>query len=543
MKDIKDHNEIFSIEIDILQQARALVLDSIWADNPLLSHYESLTEQYEKLLRQSSKLLRIGDAQQKNLQKVEKDMRNLLDNAGQGFLSFGSDLLVNKEYSYECLKIFGGKIENKNIIELLFASHNQAEKEQLRKLIESVWSNQEVECDQTGLQAKLACVEINARFYQVEYHIIDALNEQGNQQLIMLIITDITERQKAEQKVQYLIFHDKLTGLFNRSYIDKVLADMDDDESLPVSLIMGDVNGLKLANDVFGHQKGDRLLQNIAAVFRKCLRGDDLIARWGGDEFLIILPKTDELTAELICQRIKNSCAASPANPIKLSISLGTATRNSLEVSLEEVFKYAEERMYSNKQKDHKQVRKDIILAMEKELKDKKLAREDHLEQMQALAIALASKLELTELQIEELAMLVQMHDIGNVSIPADIVQKPGPLSPTEWEIVKKHTEIASRMAQAISENRLAEQILAHHEHWDGSGYPQGLKAYDIPLAARIMAIIDAYVVMTQGADYKAAISSQQAIEELRRCSGTQFDPDLVKAFIELLIEQLQIKS
>ena len=536
MKRSKDQNQLFLAELDILQQARAIVRDISWADNPLLSHYESLSKQYEKLLRQSSKLMRISDAQQKNLQKVEKDMRNLLDHAGQGFLSVGPDLLVNKEYSAECLQIFGEKIENKNIIELLFPGYEQKEKEFLIKQIKSLWTEQQFANDLAGLRASLACLEIKARYYWVEYRFIDAIQDEGDQKLIMLMITDITERQKAEQEVRYLSFHDKLTGLYNRSYIDIVLQDMNDEDKLPVSLIMGDVNGLKIANDVFGHQEGDRLLQNIAAVLRKCLRADDLIARWGGDEFLIILPRTDEFTTELVCKQIQDSCVASPAEPIKLSISLGMATRNSIKDSLADIFRYAEDRMYSNKQQDHKQVRQDIILAMEKKLKDKHLSSADRIERMTALAIALAHKMGLTERQVEEMAMLVQMHDIGNVSIPVEILQKPGPLDMAEWEMVKKHTEIACRMAQAISENRLAEQILAHHEHWDGSGYPQGLKAHDIPMAARIMAIIDAYEVMTQGAVYKTAITSRQAVEELQRCSGTQFDPEIVKVLIDLLV-------
>ncbi len=543
MKRIKEQNELFLTEMDVLQQARAIAKDKNWADNALLSHYEILSKQYEKLLRQSSKLLRISDAQQKNLQKVEKDMRNLLDHAGQGFLSFGPDLLVNKEYSAECLQIFGEKLENKNIIELLFPHYAQEDQEFLTKQINSFWSDQEDETDEASLQTSLACVEIKGRYYRVEYRFIDAIQDESNQELIMLMITDITERQKAEEEVHYLSFHDKLTGFYNRSYIDMVRADINDEDNLPISLIMGDVNGLKITNDVFGHLEGDRLLQSITAVIRQCLRGEDLIARWGGDEFLAILPRTDEVTAEIVCKRIQDNCAASPADPIKLSISLGIATRSSLKDSMDDIFRYAEDRMYRNKQQDHKQVRKDIILAMEKELKDKNLAREDHLERMKGLAIALTQKMELTELQIEEMAMLVQMHDIGNVSIPAEILRKPGPLDLEEWEIVKKHTEIACRMAQAISENQLAEHILGHHEHWDGNGYPQGLKANDIPLAARIMAIIDAYVVMTQGAVYKTAVSSQQAVEELLRCSGTQFDPDIVKVFIQLLVEQQQIKS
>lgn len=540
MKNMREQNELFTAEYEILQQARMISENTSYAGNSLINHYIDLCQHYEKLVRQSSKLMRISDAQQKNLQKIVKDMRNLFDHAGQGFLTFGPDLLVNKEYSAECLQIFGEKIENKNIIALLLPDEDETEREILTKQINGLWFGQGAQINESELQNKLACLEIKSRYYRVEYRIIDAVKEQGNQEAILLMITDITERQKAEQEIHYLSFHDKLTGLYNRSYIDIVLADMEHEGNLPVSLIMGDVNGLKIANDVFGHQEGDRLLQNIAVIFRKCLRGYDLIARWGGDEFLVILPRTDEKMTAQICKRIQDFCAESPADPIKLSISLGMATRSSMKSSLANTFQKAEDQMYSNKQKDHKQVRRDIIIAMEKELKDQHLDREDGIERMKILAISLAGKMGLTERQRDELTMLVQMHDIGNVSIPAEILQKPGSLGSGEREIIKKHSEIACRMAQAISENRLAEQILAHHEHWDGNGYPRGLKGHDIPMASRIMAIIDAYDVMTNGAIYKAAISPREALEELQRCSGTQFDPEFVNVFVALIREQLE---
>jgi len=164
-----------------------------------------------------------------------------------------------------------------------------------------------------------------------------------------------------------------------------------------------------------------------------------------------------------------------------------------------------------------------------------KLDDQDHVARMRKLALAMAHQMQLDKQQMEDLDMLVLMHDIGKVAIPSEVLQKTGPLDHMEWELIKKHCEIAYRMARAISENQLADNILAHHEHWDGSGYPQGLKGYEIPLAARMMAVIDAYDVMTHGAAYKMAIPIPDAIAELQRCSGTQFDPAIIKVFIEFV--------
>lgn len=528
-------NELFKVENQILKEALLEVEADHFQGNPLLSRYEALTRHYGKLLRQSIKLLKISDSQQRNLQKIQQDMRNLLDNAGQGFLTFGNDLMVDNEYSAECLNIFGTKIEGQNIVDLVFNTYSDEQKTVITELLQSIWDKPNLEQNKNRLQQLPNQVEINIKKYRLEYRPIKSIRDNKGQDLIMMVITDVTERHQAEQQINYLSFYDKLTGLYNRAYIDMAFANMNDEDNLPVAMIIGDVNGLKITNDAFGHLQGDRLLQNIAKVLRKCLRENDLIARWGGDEFLVILPRTDEKLARTICKRIKDTFAKIPADPIKLSMALGMAIKLNLNESYSEVFNRAEEQMYNNKLQEKPQMHTEFLQAVNKTLWYRGPENGEHVARMKRLSRAIAEKLGCDANQIRELEELAFMHDIGKVAIATEILNKPGPLDDVEWETVKKHCEIGYRMSQALSKYQLADYILTHHEHWDGTGYPHGIKGPKIPLPARIIAIVDAYDIMTHDMPYKRAVTPYEAIAELQRCSGTQFDPQLVQIFRNIL--------
>lgn len=522
-------NELFKVENQILKEALRELEDDNFQGNPLLSRFEALTRNYGKLLRQTIKLLKISDSQQRNLQKIQQDMRNLLDNAGQGFLTFSNDLIVDNKYSAECLNIFGTKIEGQNIVDLAFNIYSEEQKTVITELLRSVWEQPNHEENMNSLQQLPTQVEINTKKYRLEYRPIQSIRDNKGENLIMMVITDVTERHQAEQQINYLSFYDKLTGLYNRTYIDTAFANMNDEDNLPVAMIIGDVNGLKITNDVFGHLQGDHLLQNIAMVLRKCLRGNDLIARWGGDEFLVILPCTDEKLARTICKRIKDTLAQTPADPIKLSMALGMAIRRNRDQSYAEIFNRAEEQMYKNKLQEKPQVHRNFLQAVNKTLWDRSPENEEHVARMKKMARAIAEKLGCNANQIRELEELAFMHDIGKVAVASEILNKPDSLDEVEWETVKKHCEIGYRMSQALSKYQLADYILNHHENWDGTGYPHGVKGPEIPLPARIIAVVDAYDIMTHDMPYKGAITPYEALAELKRCSGTQFDPQLVQ--------------
>ncbi len=365
---------------------------------------------------------------------------------------------------------------------------------------------------------------------------IDPLFDQDHQvQQIIVACEEISERKKAEAWIKYLSYNDSLTGLFNRAFFDEELRRLDAPDQLPLSIIIGDVNGLKLVNDTFGHLSGDKLLKNIAVILQRCCRSDDIVARWGGDEFAILLPKTSSKIAYFICEQIRSSCLESNPDPIRANIALGAASKVSFDEDLNKVISEAENIMYRNKLLESKSIRNSIISSLEASLHEKTMETREHAQRMQKLSIQFGRALDLPANEIDRLALLARLHDIGKIGIADEILNKPGPLSPDEWVEIKKHPEIGYRIVYSSHELiAIAEEILCHHERWDGSGYPEALRGQGIPLLARILTIVDAYDVMTHARSYKEAIDHEQALAEISRCSASQFDPELVCIFLTI---------
>lgn len=349
------------------------------------------------------------------------------------------------------------------------------------------------------------------------------------------IYTDIRARKQAEERIKYLSYHDSLTGLYNRAFFEEELKRLDTPRQLPLSIIIGDVNGLKLTNDVFGHLKGDQLLARTAEILIEACRKEDIICRWGGDEFAILLTQTDDKVVKKVCERIYNLCKQSDSAPIHISISLGYAVKHSSHQLITDVIKEAEEQMYRNKLLESKSTRSHIIHSLQQSLYERSHETEEHAQRMKELSKKLGSNLKLDSDKINELGLLAILHDIGKMAISDTILQKPGKLTPEEWEEMKRHSEIGYRIAETSPELiHIAKYILFHHERWDGTGYPQGLKGDAIPLLSRIIAVVDAYDVMTHARVYKEPLSHKQALEELQRCSGSQFDPEIITKFMEV---------
>lgn len=349
---------------------------------------------------------------------------------------------------------------------------------------------------------------------------------------------DITSSKLSEEKIRYLSFNDSLTGVYNRAFFEEEIRRLDASRQLPLSIIMGDVNGLKLLNDAFGHYEGDKLLITMARILKRSCREEDVIARWGGDEFVVLLPKTGSSTASKICSRIKNTCKYTQKELIKPSIALGTATKEEDNQDIHKVLQEAENIMYKNKLMESKSTRNIIMQSLELTLPERTGESREHTLRLQKLALQLGKFMGLAENELDRLVVLSNLHDIGKVGIPQQILTKAEPLSAEEWETIKKHPEIGFRIVQSSPEfPSIAEEILAYRERWDGKGYPKGLKGKEIPLLSRILAVVDAFDVMTCSCSYKTILSHIDALEEIKRCSGTQFDPEIVACFIKISSE------
>jgi len=350
-------------------------------------------------------------------------------------------------------------------------------------------------------------------------------------------LTDITDRIKKEKEILFLSYHDQLTGLYNRRFYEKELVRMDIESNLPITVVMADVNGLKLTNDAFGHLLGDKLLIEFADIMKKISRPEDIIARIGGDEFILLLPRTDSSETKKIVENITTLASDKKIENVILSISFGWDTK---KYSLEDISKIsiqAENYMYKHKLSESPKMKRETIKLITKTLYKKGKVEECHSKNVGELCESIAIAMDMSMSDASELNIAGQMHDIGKIGINENIFDKSEKLSNSECLEIKKHPEISYHILRAVNEfSEIAEIVLAHHERIDGKGYPKGIKGEEIPLKARIISIADAYDAMTSYRSYKDSLSKEEAIRELKKNASEQFDGDIAKIFVEKVL-------
>jgi diguanylate cyclase (GGDEF)-like protein/PAS domain S-box-containing protein len=351
-------------------------------------------------------------------------------------------------------------------------------------------------------------------------------------------IKDITERKKSEEQLKYLSLHDPLTGLYNRTFFEEGMQRASDGRFDPLGIIVCDLDGLKLINDTLGHDAGDSLLVAAAGVIGSNFRRGDIVARIGGDEFAILLTHSNEKTIEEACCRLRcsidNYNAKEPEIP--LYVSVGSAVSSTGILSVHDLYKEADNNMYREKLHRSNSARSAIVQTLMKALEERDFITEGHAQRMQDNIRELAVILGMPSRNISDLSLLAQFHDIGKVGVPDRILFKPGALTSEEALEMQRHCEIGHRIAESAPDLKpIADWILKHHEWWNGEGYPLGLKGEEIPLECRILSIVDAYDAMTSDRPYRKALSREQALNELKKCGGSQFDPCLVNKFIDVL--------
>ena len=351
---------------------------------------------------------------------------------------------------------------------------------------------------------------------------------------VVLVFRDVTEKRKKQADIEYLSYHDQLTGLYNRRFFESELKRLDTASNFPLTIAILDVNGLKLANDAFGHALGDKVLIRIAELINKECRAGDIIARVGGDEFNIILPQTNSEQAGRIMDCLAKATAHEKVDSLNLSISCGWHCKDKAEDSIATVLKKAEDHMYRRKLSESASIHYKTIAVIIKTLYEKNQREEQHSKRVSQLCAAIGTALGLCDEDIIELKTVGLMHDIGKIAIEYIILEKPGALNESEWLEIERHPEIGYKIFSSVNQFApLADYVLAHHERWDGQGYPRALIGDAIPLEARIIAVADAYDAMTSDRPYRSKLSPDAANEEIKRNSGIQFDPEIVRVFLE----------
>jgi diguanylate cyclase (GGDEF)-like protein len=324
---------------------------------------------------------------------------------------------------------------------------------------------------------------------------------------------------------------DQLTGLSNRR---RLFADMEGligERGLKDKLVLGmfDLDGFKAYNDSFGHPAGDALLARLAGNLEAALDSSCRAYRLGGDEFCVVARGEN---AEASIAKAQ-AALSEPTGAFTVTCSVGSVLIAPDKMTFEEALRQADRRLYEYKRSfrngEEGQVR-DVLLSV---LSEGGESLGTHVSNVGRLAAAVARQLGLSEDEVTLARLTAELHDVGKTAIPDAILNKPGPLDPEEWEFMKRHTLIGERiLAAAPALARVAPLVRATHERSDGAGYPDGLRENEIPLSARIVAVVDAYDAMTADRPYRTPLTGDQAIAELRRCAGSQFDRTVTDAFI-----------
>lgn len=359
---------------------------------------------------------------------------------------------------------------------------------------------------------------------------------------VFAIYTDISERIDFEEKLRFASMYDSLTGVYNRSYFESYINKLERDNVPNIGVVMCDLDGLKFINDTLGHGFGDKMLINAAEILKMCCDKEHITVRVGGDEFIVLVINGDTNYLEKVSSNIKYLAdkynEGYTEDNIMMSISTGIDCRYNFSKSIHDVIREADNNMYMDKLQRKQSSRNSLVQALMKVLEEKDYITEGHSQRIISYADKISSKLNLSSQIKNEISLLAQFHDIGKVGIPDDILNKNGKLTEAEKTIMKRHCEIGYRIARASTELQpIADFILKHHEWWNGEGYPIGLKGKDIPLQSRIISVVDAYDAMTSGRQYRKAMSKEEAEAELRKFSGIQFDPDIVKIFLSIINE------
>lgn len=354
---------------------------------------------------------------------------------------------------------------------------------------------------------------------------------------LLCMLEDITERRQAEEEIRYLSYYDQLTGLYNRRFYSEELRRLDTERNLPITLVMADVNGLKLTNDAFSHLAGDRLLTHIASTIKKHSRADDIVARIGGDEFVLLLPQTDSNQAEKLVNRIRAAISKEKDYPVVCSVSFGWDTKNESAEEISKIYINAEDRMYRRKLTESPAMRRDTLKLIVKTLLARYEREKLHAKKVSRFSAATARALGMSNEEIKDTRLAAFLQNIGYIGLREELMHKEGRYTETERIEMERHPEIGYQLLRSVGKySAVAQYVLYHHERIDGKGYPSKATAEMIPIPSRIIAIAAAYEAMTSPSAYKETLSQEDAVRELRRNAGTQFDPEIVEVFVEKVI-------
>jgi len=387
-------------------------------------------------------------------------------------------------------------------------------------------SNNMMTIQQYHKDGSLKWVEISTRY---RFNVKNEIEVIG-------ISRDVTERKINDDEIRYLSYHDQLTGLYNRRYFEIEIERLDTLRNHPISVITIDINGLKMTNDVFGHNAGDELIKQAAKTLKLACREDEIIVRLGGDEFLILLPKTNEVECKLIVNRIQEIIRKDKENQYLLSLSVGYGIKHSVDNQIKDIINQADQYMYQNKLVESEIHKRQLLGIIMKRLYrlDPDLRR--HLKSMNELIEQFGHYLNLKKENISELKLAAMYHDIGKIGIDEEQVKLFQTDRVKYAYLLKRQPELSYQILRYITEYiEIANIILSYHENFDGSGYPRGIKGIDIPMESMMIHIVNNYDKLR----FNVGLSVDDSLNKLLKQKSKELEPKLCDQFCEMIKSKL----
>lgn len=378
--------------------------------------------------------------------------------------------------------------------------------------------------------------------FDVEY---SASPQRKGDTIVGVVITfrDISQEKAALEHMHYLNTHDWLTGVNNRSFFEKALEEMDRPENLPISVVFSDINRLKLTNDIFGHSAGDELLIKGAEILTNYIKEGDILARIGGDEFVIVLPRTDILEATKIQVDIQKHFASHSVNSFPCSMAVGCASKTVEDEEMSQTIINAEGEMYKEKTITRQSIHEDMVYSLINSLHNKSLREKSHSENVMRYSEIIGKALNMPITELVQLKKMAYFHDIGKLVLEKELLLNEGVYSREELARIKQHPAIAYRILNLFDETLdIAGGVYAHHENWDGTGYPKGLKGEEIPYMSRIISIAEIYDALTNRIGGNS-LSKEEALKEIESISGSKLDPNITSVFLDAMSKEDPDKS
>lgn len=522
---------------DLNQRATIVRNDEIGRISEIFNRVADAMQQLANHL-EATVAQRTEDLQKANetLDEQRSQLRLILDNTVEGIL--GVDLKMNCTFCNEsCLRLLGYSrpedLVGKDLLWLIHHSFKDGHSKREDPLSEYL----------SGGKAGHAVEDVlwrsDGTCFDTEYR---ALPQYKNGQHIGYVVTftDITDRKREEEKIKYLNCHDSMTGLHNRGFFELKMQELDTEENLPVSLIYIDLNGLKMMNDTFGHASGDKLILKVAEVLKENCQKGDVAARVGGDEFCVLLPQTKLDEAKRLAGKLKEEFSRYKINSVSCSMAFGIAVKRKPYQRIEKVMEAAETEMYREKSVSQKSFGLEAIRSILNTLYEKRPCEKRHSEEVGRLCGEMGAAMGLPESELKMLKNAGYLHDIGKIALSDEILGKgPNvPLTKSEAYMLRQHTSTGYRLLNLSEETlALANGVYGHHERWDGSGYPKGLKGTEIPLISRVICVAEAYEQIRNRANYSEE-SRAEALRAIQDGAGTLFDSQIAETFLRMMADK-----